>query len=118
MKTRILMPDPRLFTNLLNDYLYVRQFHWNSWNGWFESWYWDPASIKTGTCTLINEKFYNEDRSFSDKLKTAEGWVELFCYLGSMGRSQSFISATNHAIRTYGLAKIKETEEENIPELI
>ncbi|VVC77309.1 hypothetical protein AQUSIP_26360 [Aquicella siphonis] len=109
------LPNPRVFTAFLNEYLQFRRTHtWSSVQGILESLYRDNEVSKSGTCLVVNRMFYADSddlhSKLADKLQAVEGWVKLLTDLTKYGTEQSMLSATIHAIRTYAIAKLQESD--------
>lgn len=109
------LPNPRVFTAFLNEYLLFRRSHtWGSLSGLLEALYRDNETTKSGTCLVVNRKFYADsdkaDSGISEDLKTVPGWVKLLTDLYQYSTEQSMLSGTIHAIRTYAIAKIQESD--------
>lgn len=97
--------NTRVLTSFLRQYLYIRQFLWNSPSGKFQSLYRDDASLKTGLCLAINRKFPHDK-----PLIPLSEWIEILYELGAEGRKPLFLSLTLQAIRSYIVAKLLQSE--------
>lgn len=123
------LPSPTVATAFLNGYITVRESKWNSAWGYVESWYKDTASEKVGDAVVMNRNFYNpklyEPEVIVTKAADQEGgeeeqsldyqgvlleWVKLLSELGKGGRQTTLIGATFHAIRTYAIDTIKQSD--------
>lgn len=119
------LPNPRVFTAFLNGYVKVRQTKWNSTVGYLQSWYKDTASEKLGDAVAMNRNFY--DGKLYEPIEVARGegeeqivelsyqtmldeWIKLLSELGKAGREQTLLGATFHAIRTYAVAMLNQSD--------
>lgn len=106
------LPNPKVATAFLNDYIFIRQHKWGTLGGWLATFISDGPEAKIGECKLLNRDFYNtEGTELAADLKTAEGWFKLFLKLGKSARTHSFLSATTHAIRTHYIKQIHVSQE-------